>query len=201
MKKIVAFSLASIFLVSGVSAYTNAQKDAANYLAQKSIIVNHQDDVPAYRLDDTITRREMLKVMMNLSGKDVSDTCSGKFSDLSASDWGCKYAEAALENGYIAANQTFRPDDNVTNIEALKMVMQARNIVKVSVDDWRVGYVQAAQNEGVLDGDIDFNANAIRGWIFETAARSFLDFSVNPSNYQLSQEEEELFNSLGIPLD
>lgn len=53
------------------------------------------------------------------------------------SDWGCKYAEAALENGYIAANKTFRPNDNVTQIEALKMIMQAKGLEKDSNTDWR----------------------------------------------------------------
>jgi len=71
----------------------------------------------------------MLKVMMNLSGKEISQTCSGKFKDLSNSDWGCKYAEAALANDFIAANEYFRPDDSITEVEALKMISQAKNLL------------------------------------------------------------------------
>jgi len=39
----------------------------------------------------------MLKVMMNLSGKTVSNSCATVFTDMTPNDWGCKYAEAALE--------------------------------------------------------------------------------------------------------
>jgi hypothetical protein len=40
----------------------------------------------------------MLKVLMNVSGKTVSNTCTGEFVDMNNSDWGCKYAESALIN-------------------------------------------------------------------------------------------------------
>lgn len=82
-----------------------------------------------YKLDSTITRREILKVMMNLSGEIVSDTCAERFVDLPNSDWGCKYAEAAFDKGYISGNALFRPDDSVTEIEALKMISQAKNLL------------------------------------------------------------------------
>ena len=122
--------LLSIFLLGTTSTFaaTEHDKNAAEFLAQKNIIQANSD----YKLDSTITRREMLKVMMNLSGKPIAQTCIGKFKDLPSSDWGCKYAEAALANGYISANTNFRPNDSVTNIEALKMIMQARGIPKAT---------------------------------------------------------------------
>jgi len=122
-----------------------------------------------------ITRREMLKVMMNLSGKTVGTTCVGKFSDMKSSDWGCKYAEAALANGYIAANTTFRPDDNITQIEALKMIMQAKGIQKDDNADWRAGYVSKALSAGILDSSIFYDDIALRGWIFIASARTYSD--------------------------
>jgi len=75
----------------------------------------------------------MLKIMMKLS------------SDLKTGDWGCKYAEAALTNSYIAANTSFRPADNISKIESLKMIMQARAIQRYENDDWRAGYVEKAE--------------------------------------------------------
>jgi hypothetical protein len=87
----------------------------------------------------------MLKVMMNLSSVVVTDTCEGSFSDLPASDWGCKYAEAALKAGFIADNPTFRPKDSVTAAEALKMIMQAKGIAKAEgVNDWKEAYLLSA---------------------------------------------------------
>ena len=119
-----AVVLSIVSPVVGVKA-ADASVDAANRLAALGVIVDSSANPSEYKLDSTISRREMLKVMMNLSSVEVTDTCEGKFSDLPKSDWGCKYAEAALKAGFIAANSKFRPADRVSKAEALKMVMQA----------------------------------------------------------------------------
>ncbi len=198
MKKSVAsLWILAMLCTSPGFAYTQESVDAANFIAQKGIINDNTYNIPAYDLDNNITRREMLKVMMNLSGKTVEDVCSWKFQDMQADDWGCKYAEAALDNGYIAANDYFRPDDDVTQIEALKMVMQTQNIPRDDADDWRVGYVTKGYSEGLLDSNsIEYDANAKRGWVFTRAARSYNDFTYTPTETELTPEEEELFNYL-----
>jgi len=117
---------------------------AANFLADQNVIVDQSANTAEYNYTANITRREMLKVAMNISGKTVVDTCTGDFDDLDSDDWGCKYAEAALAEGYIAANAEFRPDDLVTEIESLKMIMQARGIERDENDDWRLGYQSKA---------------------------------------------------------
>lgn len=200
MKKSMLLSLSLIvFVFSGsiVLARTEHNVQSANFLATKGIINNNSSDILKYNLDYNITRREMLKVMMNLSGKTLASSCTWKFSDVGSTDWGCKYAEAALTNGFIAANTTFRPNDNVTQIEALKMIMQAKGLEKDANADWRVGYVSKAQKEDLIDaGYIDYNLNALRGWIFSTSARSYSDFSYVAPEVELTPEEEELFKFL-----
>jgi hypothetical protein len=52
--------------IAGVSAAVYTEIEAANVLAEAQVIVNHSDNPSDYNLGDTITRREMLKVMMNL---------------------------------------------------------------------------------------------------------------------------------------
>jgi hypothetical protein len=116
----------------------------------------------------------MLKVMMNISGKDVPEVCEGAFTDMSEDDWGCKYAEIALQNGYIAANSEFRPDDNVSKVEALKFIMQAKDIPRDTNDDWRAGYVSKALSEDILNASFDdYNSASFRGWIFVTAMNTY----------------------------
>lgn len=135
--------------------------------------------------------------MMNISWKNVPDSCNGDFSDLNGSDWGCKYAEAALREWYIAANDTFRPNDNVTQIEALKMIMQANNVQRDQNDDWRAGYVSKAFSERFLIDDyLEYDTSAMRGWIFSTWARSYSEFSYEEPEIELTPEEEELFKFL-----
>lgn len=163
---------------------------AANFLASEDVIENHANDTSMYNFTSNITRREMLKVMMNVSGKSVPDSCMGKFNDMDASDWGCKYAEAALANGYIAANATFRPNDTVTEAESLKMIMQAKGIERDANDDWKMGYQSKAMSEGLIAMELNADMAAKRGWIFDVAARSYTSFTAQMMDDQEMSDEE-----------
>lgn len=197
MKKLFLLPVMIFSALAYVSAYTDHNLESAIFLSSRWIINDNSLNPTAYNLDFNITRREMLKVMMNLSWNTVTDSCSGAFSDLSSSDWGCKYAEAALAAWYIAWNSTFRPNDNVTQIEALKMIMQAKWIQRDDTTDWRVWYVSKAYSEGLLDENyLTYNDNAIRGWIFSTSAKSYEDFEYKAPDIDLDPEIEELFQEL-----
>jgi hypothetical protein len=143
----------------------------------------------------------MLKVMMNLSSVEVSETCTGKFSDLPATDWGCKYAEAALSAGFIAANPKFRPNDLVSKSEALKMVMQARGVAaKAWVTPWEKSYVDAAVEAWVLTSAFtDYSAAAKRSMVFVTAdsaVTSTTDDSTNVGGDDSDINLDDLFGDL-----
>lgn len=159
----IVFSIVSP--LAGVSAsYTSLE--AANKLATLGVIVDQSANPADYRLGDTISRREATKVMIQASDVMLDESCTGQFSDLSAPDWGCKYAESALAAGMVAANPTFRPDANVSKIEALKMAFQARDLERYESSDWRVGYVDAAVDMGLTEAFTDYDAPATRGQVF-----------------------------------
>lgn len=176
-KKVTASAAALSIVLSIVSPVVGVKAadtgvDAANRLASLGVIEDRSSNPSGYNLGSNITRREMLKVMMNLSSVEVTETCTGKFSDLPASDWGCKYAEAALAAGFIAANARFRPNDMVTEAEALKMVMQARGIPAVAgVEPWGEAYRQAAVAAGILAAGttVSGTSAAKRSMVFITA--------------------------------
>lgn len=156
--------------VSSTYAST-AELEAAAKLADSGVITTASD----YRLGDTITRREMLKVMVNLSKLTVENKCEGKFTDLPATDWGCKYAEAALAAGYIAANAKFRPNDNVSKAEAVKMVMKAKGLEKDATAglSWEAAYVKAAVAAKLVDTAFtDYSTASKRGFTIVTAANA-----------------------------
>ena len=197
MKYIFSIVLITLLTANFVFAATQHNIESANFIASKWVINNNETNITEYNLDSEITRREMLKVMMNLSWREVVDTCTWKFSDMRSDDWGCKYAEAAVDAWFIAKNNTFRPDDKVTQIESLKMIMQAKGIARNESDDWRDGYMSKAQSEGIIEESfIDYDKTALRGWIFSNAARSYSDFKVTIETQELTPEEEELFNFL-----
>ncbi len=197
MKKLFTLLAAVSVTTVWVYAYTEHNIQSANFLATKGVINDNSTNVIDYNLGYHITRREMLKVMMNLSDVTVPNNCNGSFSDMSSSDWGCKYAEAALGAGFIAANTNFRPDDNVTLIEALKMVMQAKWIVRDDNSDWRAGYESKAKSEDLIDQwYLEYDLKATRWWIFSTSARSYEDFIYTEPEVEVEPEIEELFKSL-----
>ena len=150
-------------------------------------IIKTQAHFADYRLDDTITRKEVMKIVMNLSGKNVPDTCNGTFSDVS-NDWGCKYIETALSHGYIATNASFRPNDSITKAESMKLVLKARGIEKVqNTQAWQEDYMLTAyQNAIVATKYSDHNSRATRWWIFEIAATPQWSV-INPSSGSTSQ--------------
>lgn len=183
-------------LILGASAYSNSDIDTANFLADKWVIVDNSSNPATYRLDDTITRREMLKIMMKLSGKTVTDICNGSFSDLKTWDWWCKYAEAALSNKYIASNSTFRPGDNISKIESLKMIMQATWVERFDNVDWRAGYVEKAEDEELLSyAFTDYNTSATRSWIFKIAGKTFSGFNIQEDTSDIINAEDLLEKS------
>lgn len=169
-------ALAIVFSIVSPISWVNAAYEgleAANKLATLWVIVDQSANPADYRLGDTITRREMLKVMMKLSSTvTVVDNCEGKFADLPASDWGCKYAETALANNMIAANSNFRPDENVSKIEALKMIFKARGIEREENEDWKAGYVNTAVSKWITSTFSDYDTAAERQWIFVAAVEA-----------------------------
>lgn len=171
MKKILTACVlwAFVMTMSSVWAYTQNEKLAADFLSYKDVIVA-QEDASKYELDKEITRREMWKVTLKLSGLDVPASCTGMFNDLNASDWGCKYAEAWANKWFFAKNESFNAWSSISKIEALKMVMKGTNIAKDTTDDWREWYVTAAVKYGLLEQSFsDYDTLATRWWIFVMA--------------------------------
>lgn len=207
---VLLFSLVSTSFALSLTEEWMKEYNAANYLADEGIIkdvrvwldISGTDyeligwgmmlaTLDAYRLADTITRKEVMKVVMKLSERTVKDECRWEFSDVS-NDWGCKYIEAALDAWYIAANDTFRPDDNITKTEAMKLVLKAKGIEKVKeTTDWQSDYMETAHFYGIIDEKYtDFNADASRGWIFVIATATIQ----KEEEIKEKQEEEEIMS-------
>lgn len=95
-KKAIFGSVLLIPMIVGSTFAAKTELESAQKLAEMGVI-NSGSSSADFGLSQTITRKEMMKVTMNLSGKSVPDTCNGDFSDVT-NDWGCKYIEAGLAN-------------------------------------------------------------------------------------------------------
>ena len=181
MKKILISCICLLFSFGIASALTDSREfAAANFLAEKWVIkqfINASD----YRLEDTITRKEVAKIVTKLAGVEPEEKCEGKFSDV-AQDWGCKYIERMLKVGFIANSKTYRPDDNITKSEAVKMIFKARGIEKkYSTGNWQQDYAKTAADLDLVDTYTDYGSDALRGWIFRLAARDFEEYKKEES--------------------
>ena len=128
MKK---FLLSSIIIASGFAfAYTSIDVSNAEFLANRGVI-NKQSDVKNYRLNDTISRAELIKIALTIKGtaNPASYTCKKYFSDTTANDWICRAIEIAADAWFISrTNKKFRPQDKITRAEALKILLSAGGI-------------------------------------------------------------------------
>lgn len=118
-------------------AYDVEDVDNANSLATSDIIVDHRDNIAAYRLDETISRQEVVGIAMKILGTPLLDNynCLGYFSDAyfpanHTDSWVCRSLEMAADNELVSrANSVFRPKDSITRAEALAILMKAKNFV------------------------------------------------------------------------
>jgi len=191
MKKLL--SVIAVFALTTwvfASYETKTPIQAANFLSENGIIVDQSSNPDLYELENNIQRQAVMKVVMKLSWKTITDTCRGEFSDVDTSDWPCKYIEAALDNWYIAANDTFRPFDNITMTEAMKLVLKAKWIEKTQVTNaWQEDYMMTAYEYGIIEEKYyNYNDNATRGWIFQIATATI------EKEVEIKEKQEELMS-------
>ncbi|MCH8518831.1 S-layer homology domain-containing protein [Candidatus Gracilibacteria bacterium] len=155
--------------------HISEQRKSAEFLSSRSIIERKNLNPIEYRLSDTITRKEVMKVIGQVANLPYT-SCRNSFSDVE-NDWGCSYIEAALTRGFIERNELFRPDDTITQTETLKLILQARDIKKrYNTQFWQQDYISTAVYLGYLDEKYsDYNIVSTRGWVFQVLARTYGD--------------------------
>ena len=180
MKKILAvIALFSISLSSFASYDFDEMLESANDLAQREVISDKSQNPSDYNLNANVLRQEIGLIAMRVAKLDKKSTCSGLFKDISATspnDWACAHIEALVDNDLISANEYFRPEDNITKAESLKMLIKAIGYDfeydKNSSVSWQEQYVDFAVEKGITDEFSDYNVKASRGWVFVIAAHT-----------------------------
>lgn len=171
--------------------------EIANKLASKWIIDNHSFNPESYRLFDSITRREVSKIVHKLTWEKTWEECLWLFKDVNKNDWWCLYIESLTNKWIFFENLVFRPNDNITNIEALKIIMLSTWIDKFNSSNWQNSYTYWAFLKWIIleQEYIDFNYNEVstRLWIFRIIER-VLEYDANTK--KLESQNELLENVL-----
>jgi len=202
MKKILAaLALFSITLTSFANYDYANMLDSANDLAQREIISNKSDSPSDYNLESNVLRQEIGLIAMRVAELGVKSTCSGLFKDISATspnDWACVHIEALVDNDLISANEYFRPEDNITKAESLKMLIKAiwydfEYDVNSSVS-WQEQYVDFASEKWIIEEFSDYNVNASRGWVFVVAAHTIEVKQKEEAQEEMQKDEDEQYS-------
>lgn len=172
MRILIIFIHLFFLSIWSVVAYTSSQFLAAKNLGERGVIVS-QESLNLYRLDETMTRKEFMKVLANQVWDEIENECNYEFWDV-RNDWGCKYIEWAMKKAFVAHDRYFRPNQAVTKSEAMKLILKARDIERIQkTSDWRVDDMQTAFKKWIIENKYsDYDNLATRWWIFEALATS-----------------------------
>jgi len=133
-------------------AFTDVPSTHANYsaiteLKEKGIIGGYSDNT--FKPDNKINRAELTKIVVEAvyPGQAKGSNC---FSDVK-DEWFAKYVCFAKDKGIVsAANKSFRPNDEIIYVEALKIVLTAFSYDPMSKTDvWYQAYLDVATTLGV----------------------------------------------------
>ena len=157
MKRLIAFIL-SMCLTCGfltARAEDDLQKKV-DYITSLGIMEGYEDNT--FRTDSLITRAEFTAVAVRLSGQRESASSGmydGRFPDVSQDFWAAGYIALALNMGIINGytDKTFRPENNVTYNEAIKMTvcLLGYGLQAQKLGGYPSGHIAVASKLNLLD--------------------------------------------------
>jgi hypothetical protein len=173
------------FVLSEVHAYTSADVAIANSLANANIIVEQKINPDKYRLDESISRQEVIGMTLKLKNIALPSnyTCKGYFSDATfskahADSWVCRAVELAADRGIITRESaTTRPGDKITKAEALALAWKWSGMdIKVYeykdekfydasgkfAEKWQENLLQTALEAGVITATRDASGGFVK---------------------------------------
>lgn len=183
MKKLFLFFV----LISPLSllAYTSEDTAIANSLADANIIVDQRSTPDKYRLDDSISRQEVIGMTLKLKGIALPNNyvCKGYFTDAIFAKthpdaWVCRAVELAADRGLITRESTStRPSDKITKAEALALAWKGSEMSIDNHEDedgtfydssdkpsekWQENLLQTAFEAGVITPTQDASSGILK---------------------------------------
>ncbi len=176
MKKNIFLLLVLIIIMTTTCALGATFSDVKGTDYQESVelltelkIVNGRNST-SFAPKEIVKRSEMAKMLVITLGKDAdAQKAMGttKFPDVAKDYWATGYINVATELGLIKGypDGTFAPEDTVSYVEAVAMVLRALNYEDVDKLSWPDGYMEKASSISLTKGFTITNSNegAIRG--------------------------------------
>lgn len=164
-------------------------EDISNSFYRESIqnlkekgIVNWYDD-GSFWAENTITRAEILKIILWIDWDLIDSEDNNCFPDISEDKWYAKYICYAYDNEIAKwyDDWLFKPNNNVTVIEALAFIARYKEIEfeQSDLDKWYVDYIDYAHENNIISSDSYLLDTPILRWAASEMIYKFQDFLEN----------------------
>ena len=166
LKKVISAVAALAISASAVSAFAvnfpDVAEDASYAQAVQELssldIISGFDD-GTFRPDELVTRAQISKMVvdaLNERAQAEASKANTKFADVSTDHWAKGYINQGVADGFISgySDTEFGPDDNVTYVQAQKMLVSAIGYDTFAQGNggWPNGYKQWAATTGITSG-------------------------------------------------
>ena len=155
-------------------------RDSILALKSQNIISGYADG--SFKPDNTINRAELLKIIIGAKYPVIDNLFSRScFKDVPSDQWYTKYVCFAKGKNIIAgySDGTFKPDQVVNYVEALKMLLETYGLVTQKTIPWYQGYVDLATSKSIHMQSIGLDNALKRGEMAELMVRTINSQTVN----------------------
>ncbi len=174
MKKIL-FSLSAVLLFNESLAFVDIEMDHVNFEAieftKSEGIVQGYDD-GSYRPEQKINRAEFVKIIIesNYTDSEIKACIDTDFPDVKSGEWFHPYVCLAKKKGLIGGypDGTFRPADNISFVEAAKIISNSFGFTAGQDEIWYKPFVLNLSDKfAIPDSVVSFDYKITRGEMAE----------------------------------
>lgn len=164
--RVISAILVSLLLAAPAHAFndvaaSNPDAAAINFLRDQNIISGSEDGL--FHPELSLTRCELTKIALKVANITPVPSSSASFLDVPTSSWCHEYAYTARSHGILNGypDGTFHPNQAVTEIEALKIIINSLEVTLPSVTediyldvrstDWWAPYIKFVRDNHLSD--------------------------------------------------
>lgn len=178
-RKILSLVLALVMVLGTFGTVSAATGNAkVDWLIEEGLVTG---DAGGYRLNDPIRRSEVAamtaRALFAESTAALLKPVQGQFTDVPVNHWANGYINYAASLGFVNGypGGTFKPDNNITYAEIIKIMVMVNgdvpNVVGYTGNYWATPYITKAIEVGIMEGIVipnsNYNAPATREKVFE----------------------------------
>lgn len=140
-------------------------KEYIEALQEKNIVQGRTSNI--FAPEDYVNRAEFIKMLIIALYQEPTDNNRVVFEDVPASAWFARYVDYAKTTGLISGyegGRFFRPEQNVTRAEAVKMIIAALGFDGLAetqsqftdvTEAWQIPYIEKAKELDIVGGYTD----------------------------------------------